>query len=244
MIEHIQNHAQFIANYQQPAIQWAYKRNGNLTATAEYAQNHGALDGIELDPLTRHDVVVYFEQDIYRGFIATMLWGGKKRGFHTIVDADKEVIIEKLQRLRDLLIQGKITDAFISMCRGGENHIDRVDYAFFTKLFYFMCKAYAPNILPQPLILDIHMIYVHCALLLDEYHNGHLLYRWRDRYGLLWYNNQCAADAYVDYVERMQNISNSINVTAEKLEEYLFSLQPANANSFIYQEVWNQRALL
>ena len=246
MIEFIQTHAEAIQNYHQPAIPWAFRQDGLLKLNVQYAQDRGALEGIDLAPMTRHDVVNYYNQDLYRGFMATMLWGNKNSGFHKIVDANRNMIIEKLERIKAYVTRGDIRNAFLSMCRGGVNHIDQVDYAFFTKLFYFMSKAFSPQNMPQPLILDRHMKFVHCALLLDEYHNGHLLYRWSERNGLYWYHstNQCAAGVYMDYIERMCNVANSITVAPETLEEFLFSVQPANPDSFVYQEVVNQNNLI
>ena len=132
------------------------------------------------------------------------------------------------------------------MCRDEEYHLEQIDYAFFTKLLYFMSKAFPTYNAFRPLILDSHMIVAHCALLLDEYQNGHYLYKWRDKYGLVWYkaSSICAADVYMDYVERMHNIATSINTESENLEAFLFATQPGNQQSFIYQDVYNHRNLL
>ena len=48
----------------------------------------------------------------------------------------------------------------------------------------------------------------------------------------------------MDYIERMCNVANSITVAPETLEEFLFSVQPANPDSFVYQEVVNQNNLI
>ena len=73
MIEFIQTHAEAIQNYHQPAIPWAFRQDGLLKLNVQYAQDRGALEGIDLAPMTRHDVVNYYNQDLYRGFMATML---------------------------------------------------------------------------------------------------------------------------------------------------------------------------
>ena len=250
MINYIHQHAAVIRIYQQPAIPWAYNKNGALNRNVQYAQEHGALDGIAVDDLNRQDVVNYFQQDLYRGFIVTMLWGHKHimatKGFRTIIDTNKNDIVQKLDNVKALIVNGNIEAAFLSMFSGEPNQIDQVGYSFYTKLLYFMCKAFAPNTSPLPLIYDSHMVYVHCALLLDELHNGHQLYKWREHYGVVWNHatKQCATSAYMDYINRMNDIAANIQTSSENIEAFLFSLHPANPISFVYQEVYNQRNLL
>lgn len=250
MINYIQQHATAIRNYQQPAIPWVYNRNGAINANVQYAQAHGALNGIAYADMTRHDVVTYFQQDLYRGFIATMLWGHKhimsSKGFRTIVDANRNDIVQRLDNVKSLIGNGNIDSAFLSMCPGMHNKIDEVSFSFFTKLIYFMSKAFAPTTTPLPLIYDSHMVYVHCALLLDEFHNGHQLYKWREHSGVVWNHatKQCATEAYMDYINRMNNIAVNTQTSSENIEAFLFSLHPANPVSFVYQEVYNQRNLL
>ena len=245
MIEFIKQHADVIRAYQQPAIPWAYKNGNTLKACVQYAKERGALAGIEYQPMTRQDVVNYFTQDLYRGFIATMLWGHKTWGFKTVVDSDKNDVIKKLNNVKTFLIQGEIRNAFVYLY-SNETSIEKVGPSFITKLLYFMSKAFAPQNTPQPLILDSHMIVVHCALLLDEYHSGHELYKWRDSSGIVWYHdtNDGVTDVYMDYITRLNNIAETIYTTSENLEAFLFSLHPANLLSFIYQEVFIQRAII
>lgn len=245
MIGFIRQHADIIRSYQQPAIQWAYKQNGTLKANIQYAEVHGVMEGIEYAPMTRDDVTDYFRQDIYRGFIATMLWGGKTRGFHTVVGTSRNNVVNSLNKVRTLLEQGNSVGALLTMY-SGNNKIEQVGYSFITKLLYFMSRAYATQVSPRPLILDSHMVVVHCALLLDEYQNGHDLYKWKSHSGVVWYHatSDCAVDAYADYIVRMDTLAASINTSADTLESFLFSFHPADPLSFIFQEVHNQKHLL
>lgn len=257
MIEYIKQHEEDIRNHQHNPINWWINNNGELHAGVKKALQKGALTGITLNPQTnypegisREDVIKYFQQDLlYLGFIAAMLWG-KTRQLETIVDIPHKKIEEKLIRVKDKLIKGEITDAFISMSEvnsndeGDSNKIDGVGPAFFTKIFYFMSKAFAPMEKPIPLILDSHMMYIHCALLIDYDEDVKEYYKWhvdkKGNAGITWSHTSPKFKSevvYWDYINRMHNISFNEGYPADKLEEYLFDTIPLSPGYEIYEEV-------
>ena len=250
MIEYINQHEDDIRNHQQKPIKWWINRTGKI-----YEQIIKVIEPNEEKKdftLTRDKIVEYYKQDLYRGFIATMLWGGKnKNGLETIIRQERDGedgLEKKLCRVKKLLQQGKIREAFISMCKGEvsdktqSNYIEQVGPAFFTKVFYFMSKAFPPKDTPIPLILDSHMMYIHCALLLEE-QAKQSYYKWykpkKGKEGIDWrkQNSEFVADAYINYINKMHIISQEINCSTDALESYLFDLKPGKKGSSIYQEV-------
>ena len=249
MIEYIRQHKGDIQTHHQDPICWWKKKNNTLHASVQYALDKKALTGIELDsntlfpkPIRRKDVIKYYKQDIYRGFIATMLWG-RTRWLKSIVDIPKGTIELKLVDVKNKLIKGDIRDAFISMY-SGINKIKGVDWAFFTKVLFFMGKAFAPKRKPIPLILDGHMMYIHCALLIDDNEAVEKYYKWyvdnkSGKEGVGWSHSDAKfkSEAYLDFINRMHTISSNECYSADKLEEYLFDTIPVTPGSDIYNKV-------
>lgn len=256
MIEYIRQHKGDIHTHHQDPICWWKKKNNTLHASVQYALDNKALTGIELDsntpfpkPIRREDVIKYYKQDIYRGFIATMLWGRTRR-LKTIVNTSPKDIEDKLKRVETKLKQGEIKDAFISMCEDGlmckcdSNKIKGVDWAFFTKVLFFMGKAFAPKRRPIPLILDSHMMYIHCALLIDDNEAVEKYYKWyvdnkSGKEGVGWSHSDAKfkSEAYIDFINRIHTISSNECYSADKLEEYLFDTIPVTPGSDIYKKV-------
>ena len=135
------------------------------------------------------------------------------------------------------------------MCKGKandktkSNYIKQVGPAFFTKVFYFMSKAFPPKNAPIPLILDNHMMYIHCALLLEEQQAKQSYYKWykpkKGKEGIVWrkQDSKFVADVYINYINKMHIISQKISCSTDALESYLFDLKPGKKGSSIYEEV-------
>lgn len=247
MIEYIKNHVCDIRKHTQNPMPLQNQ-------TLDSVKKHKAFTGINLEEdMSRQDVINYFSEDLYKGFIATMLWGGKHRitpnYFKEIIDISKDEVSDKIKRIKGLLQKEDIMGAYVSMCEGGEpeeaksNYIKNIGPAFFTKLFYFMSKAFVPDIKCMPLILDSHMQYVHCGLLLDEYQDNQPYYKWytprksKEGIGLIHKDPNFRADAYMDYIKRMNSIACALECETDDMEAYLFDLRPGEKQSFIYKEI-------
>ena len=104
---------------------------------------------------------------------------------------------------------------------------------------YFITKAF-PNGQPiLPIILDSHMLYAHCDILLDQQKSGGGYYSWTTT---LRFHNR--ANAYVDYCNRINNLANQYQISPDRLESYIFNMRPGDTNSLVYQSVFNRRHLL
>lgn len=255
MKSYILQHTDDIKIYQQNLSPWWITKSGGLDARVENALKKGALEGIALDsntnypaPISREDVINYFQQKLYRGFMAAMIWG-KTRRLKTIVNTSPNNIEDKLKRIETKLKQGEIKEAFMSMCEDSliskcdSNKIEGVDWAFFTKILFFMGKAFAPKRRPIPLILDSHMMFIHCALMIDDNEDIEKYYKWyidkKGNEGVTWLrtSSDFKSDVYLDYINRMNTIAFSEGYVADKLEEYLFDTITVSPGSDIYEEV-------
>ena len=134
------------------------------------------------EELTRSKVRASFKYEdkkdrgeaLYTGFVAVMLWGGLGSDGKTFGHLEKAMsqdnkkdVVEKLLRVKDLLDDGKIADAFGSMCPRQENKILGIDVSYFTKLLFFMNNA-GDGSNPFPLIYDNWGWRIHAALLISK----------------------------------------------------------------------------
>lgn len=99
------------------------------------------IEGIQI--LNRDIVFRAFEEDLYKGFVYAMLWGGLGAGqgswgnlVYPMTTPVNEMT-EKLSRVNSLLAENNIKEAFVSMLRG-ENKIKGIGPSYFTKILYFM----------------------------------------------------------------------------------------------------------
>lgn len=181
------------------------------------------LDGIKC--LNRGIVFSAFEEDLYKGFVYAMLWGGLGvgqgvwRNLTTAMSFSKDTITEKLKRVKSLLDDGNLKEAFISMHRGN-NKIKGIGPSYFTKILYFMYSKDRKAEL-YPLIYDKWGMHIHSALLLEAGQN-------LNSYGFLYIigdrKKRCILyDIYDDYLKRMKALSDELKLKNPGiLEEFLF----------------------
>ncbi len=200
-------------------------------------------------PLTREEVRVAFEKDVYKGFVTAMLWGGlgsNGQSFNHLEKAleksKKEEVIRKLNSVKELISQGKIGDAFLSMCFGGDNKIDGVDVSYFTKILFFMSDINSSAVIP--LIYDKWGWHIHAAILLSNGDKGKVLQFFNILASLkkgkenqiiinptvvLPSSKKMRIDAYEDYINVIYSISQAIpkKPSPGNLEQYLFGYSRA-----------------
>ena len=75
----VKRHIDDINNYIQPSIHWREGRFAIPAGRVE-ATNGDFAEVVRNLPveLSREDVVSFFREDLYKGFVATILWGGIK----------------------------------------------------------------------------------------------------------------------------------------------------------------------
>ncbi len=231
----IKNNINNINNYTQPSIHWREGRFANPVKKAE-ATNGDFAEVVRNLPaeLTREDVVKLYREDLYKGFVATIVWGGISRfqaeGIAT--NNDRNTTMPKLESLVALLRNAntdiaRIEDTIASLRRGGVNYFYGIGPSYFTKLLYFLSFDMDINI--RPLIYDENMKPVHCALMPDTGRNPFFYYVPVDK-KVVYAANTKFEDVYYDYCELMCETASAIGVEVKNLEAWVFGW-PANINT-------------
>ena len=188
------------------------------------------------DTLNRKAVwnIFHLEKDLYKGFVASMLWGGINatrcakghKGDRMTTDAykaftyPKKEVVEKLSNVRTSLNKKDTEEAFTSMVSIKKNHIPGIGISFFTKLLYFM----SPDaITPRLLIYDKWSTYIHCALLIDDSKRKvHDYYKKVNSDGTIALA-RTPVDLYMDYIDVMTKTAQANDIMdVSRLEAFLF----------------------
>ena len=226
-IHFVKAHIEEIRNYVQPAIRWREGRFAPSVAKAE-ASGGDFAEVIRALPaeLRREDVVAYFKEDLYKGFVASVLWGGISR-FNPEEIArrnDRSSVVPKLERLKTLLrksryFSGIILEAVDSMQRGEMNNIYGIGPSFFTKILYFLSADLA--LVTRPLIYDENMKPVHFALCPEVGLNPFFYYI---PFGkrMDFSERTYFEDVYLPYCEMMSRVAEDLDVDVTNLESWLF----------------------
>ena len=231
----IKNHINNINNYIQPAIHWREGRFANPVGKAE-ATNGDFAEVVRNLPaeLSRDDVVRFFREDLYKGFVATIMWGGISRFQAEGIarNNDRNSALPKLQRLVALLRDSgtdieRIEDAIASLRRGGENYFYGIGPSYFTKLLYFL--AYDMDLNTRPLIYDENMKPVHFALMPEAEKNPFFYYVPIGN-KVTYAEFTSFEDVYYDYCELMCETACEIGVDVKNLDASVFGW-PANINA-------------
>ena len=230
----IKNHINNINNYTQPAIHWREGRFANPVGQAE-ATNGDFAGVVRILPaeLSREDVVRFFREDLYKGFVATIMWGGISRfqAEGIALNNDRNTTLPKLERLIALLRNAetdieRIEDAIASLRRGGDNYFYGIGPSYFTKLLYFL--AYDMDLNTRPLIYDENMKPVHFALMPEAGKNPFFYYVPGSK-KVVYAESTSFEDVYYDYCELMCETARELSVDVKNLEAWVFGW-PANIN--------------
>lgn len=234
--DYIEYHKEEIKQFAQTGYAW--KKGYTPLFLSTVSEANPTFDSILKnlpEELNRDTVRSYFEEeDLYKGFIACMLWGGinatryakghkgdlKTTNAYKAFTHDRDKVVKKLNSVKEYLNDGRIDKAFSSMADPNENHIPGIGVSFFTKLLYYLSPKGAT---PKPLIYDKWSTYIHCALLIDEPKENALdFYKGVNKDGTLS-NVKKQAELYKAYLEIMKRTAekNEIEDTA-KLEAFLF----------------------
>ena len=226
------NHTNDINNYVQPSIHWREGRFANPVGKAE-ATNGDFAEVVRNLPaeLSREDVVRFFREDLYKGFVATIMWGGISRYIAEDIarNNDRDTTIPKLERIVALFRDSetdfeRIEKAIASLKRGGENYFYGIGPSYFTKLLYFL--AYDMNLNTRPLIFDDNMKPVHFALMPEAGKNPFFYYVPTVN-KVIYAEFTSFEDVYYDYCELMCETARKIGVDVKRLDAWVFGW-PAN----------------
>ena len=231
----IKNHIDDINNYVQPSIHWREGRFAKPVAKAE-STNGDFAEVVRNLPaeLSREDVVGFFRKDLYKGFVATIMWGGISRfqAEEIALRNDRATTMPKLERLVAMLRNSetdieRIESAIASLKRGGENYFYGIGPSYFTKLLYFL--AYDMDLGVRPLIYDENMKPVHFALMPEAGRNPFFHYA-TDGNKVDYAEFTTFEDVYYDYCELMCDTAREIGTDVKNLEAWVFGW-PANINA-------------
>lgn len=185
-------------------------------------------------------------ETLYKGFVAAMLWGGlgsDGKSFSHLEsvasEAKKSDIITKLGRVKELLENNDVREAFGSMCPKQTNKIEGIDVSYFTKLLFFMCSDSEPKG-KCPLIYDNWGWHIHAALLINKgeeeldklfkFFNISVQVKKKDNHYILHPHVVLSdslnrrKEAYENYIDMMYEQSKSLSDTLSpgNLEQFLF----------------------
>ncbi len=229
-LEYIKNNVDNINDFTQNVFNWktyANKKTIPIIVEAERYLEFGRVVKDMSDKLNREQVAYYYKEDIYKGFIATLLWGGMHKGrynkaednnFFRVLSVNKEDVVSRIVKIKSLL-SNNIRGAFLAS-KNEDNHIKGIGDSYWTKIMYFL--KYDDYSGLKPLIFDSIMQKVHCAILIDTIGD-----KVKDWYYLDNKNNLClkkpSDDAYMDYIERMKQLSDKFGIEkVDNLEAALF----------------------
>lgn len=222
----------FIANYTQQAFPLRLrKQSGEYRNSIEQAlvnEDFTRVLPTIPNPISRQGVIDCFNQGLYEGFIATLLWGGKHleqfAGFQNIIKQNCTAdIIAKLGNVKSLLENNRIALAYDSMLPHQPNHIKGVNASFFTKLLYFLSSGI--NLPHKPLILDNVLQWTRCAFMIEAGAN-YIMYYSLNNDELQINQNNYNGNIYTNYINTMSNKALELDVDPDKLEAFLFSTCP------------------
>ena len=235
--------------YVDPLRLWKTRKDGTpYESTAEVMAAGGSMaETLQAIPeqLDHARVAECYRQDLYRGFVATLLWGGMPRNatysgtLRKIAQMDRREVVAKLSRLRKLLEENRVGEAFESMTcdpetgAGNENHIDGIAENYASKILFFL--TYDMPATPRPLIYNKYLAYTHCALIPDRKRRARY-YSYDKAEGRLVSNifkPDLAAEIYTDYCTSLAELAsrcgaNNVGIFVEWI--YDWPSEPKNGD--------------
>ena len=117
--------------------------------------------------VTRQQIVDLFaNNNLYDAYLCTMVWGNigtfqnGRRYFEAAFAIPRQEVKAKIKNLIQLIENNDIEGAFVSMCRGGQNHFSGLGVSFFTKILYFVGESLKMGNTVLPLIFDSNSLKV------------------------------------------------------------------------------------
>ena len=225
-IHFVQAHVDDIRNYVQPATHWREGSFATPVARVEAAGGDFALAIRSLpETLRRDDVVACMREDLYKGFVAAIVWGGLSR-FRPEEMArrnDRASVVPKLERIKALLQESnedseKILETVASMGRGRENYFYGIGPSYFTKLLYFL--SVDMELATRPLIYDENMKPAHFALMPEFDQNPFEFYLTIMKDKMI--PRTRFENVYLPYCELIVRVAAELGVDVTNLESWLF----------------------
>jgi len=220
-----------IQAFNEPTYQWS--------RSYDKYRSHVAVEKLYLlfpdRKISRSAVIQLFKQDDQiLAFVAAMIWGGISTGgvsgdhFSLALALETERLLSILQTAKQLVVKGQYIRAFQYF--EGEGKIPGIGHSFHTKLIFFFGQT--SDQMLKPLIFDRWSKMALCTLLCDTGLDSDLL-----RLGCRFKDDEIVipprllAQAYEYYIHLVNSVADEINVTASRLEEFLFGCNRKQDNS-------------
>ena len=201
--------------YNRPAVDWMVTEEGNpnkrlIRTMHDFPQFADVVNQIPR-PLSRQDVYNCYMDDLYKGYVATLLWDNFRREpFHIyyylpFLATEAEEVRIQLAKTKNHLQQGdmSLSELFKAMNDPVRFQIaPRINHTRFSLAMDFMSSS---NGTIHPLLLNQKMMSVHCALLLEEQGLSQSLYSFEETVSAS--QDSSLANCYEDYCRRIGDIA-------------------------------------
>ncbi|MCR4828668.1 MAG: hypothetical protein K5864_04310 [Bacteroidales bacterium] len=203
--------------YQRPAVDWMITEKGKPNSRLERTL-HDFPEFTEVvkqipRPLSRQDVLKCYEEDLYKGFVATLLCDRLRRDpfvvyqlFPFLVEPTENVQA-KLNEIQAHLRQGDLTlSELFTACESPSKLqiAERINSRIFTLTLDHLAMTGCK--ITHPLMYNPRMRDVHCALLLENVGTSQPFYNIEgDRVTIN--DNSSEAECYEDFCMRLGNLS-------------------------------------
>ena len=203
--------------YQRPAVDWMVTEKGNsnsrLGRTMHDFPEFGEVVRQIPRPLSRREVFQCYEHDLYKGFVATLLWERlRQEPFHVhhlfpFLVEPVDNVRARLKEIQNHLRLGDISIAeLFAACESSSKLqlAEKVNYKLFTQAMDYLAMGGCK--IEHPLMYNPRMRDVHCALLLEDMGTAQPFYDIDgDRVAIG--ENSSEAECYEDYCQRIGDIS-------------------------------------
>lgn len=213
--DYLERKASEWVGYNRPAVDWMITERGNRNTRLVRTMHDFPLFGEVVKqiprPLTRQGVYDCYKEDLYKGFIATLLWNNmRQEPFHIylylpfLVEPIEDVR-ERLTKAQEHLKQGDMSLAELFNAMNDPEQLQiatRINQTRFSLALDFLSSS---DKIAHPLLFNQWMMSVHCALLLEEKGLSQPFYDFEER--IVAGKNSSLAECYEDYCRRFGDIT-------------------------------------
>lgn len=202
--------------YERPAVDWMITDNGEINRRLirtmhDFPKFAEVVKQIPR-PLTRQMIFDCYKEDLYKGYVATLLWDNFcVQPFPIylylpfLATAAKEVR-EKLTMVQDHIKKGdmSLVELFTAMNDPSQLQLaPKINWSRFSLALDFLSCSSTQS--PHPLMFCSRMMMIHCALLLEEIGESQPFYNFIDR--VSFKDNIMPPECYLDYCQRIGDIA-------------------------------------
>ena len=203
--------------YNRPAVDWMVTEKGNpnkrLKRTMHDFPKFAEVVEQIPRPLSRQDVFNCYKEDLYKGFVATLLWDKFRQEpfpiylYLPFLVEPVDAVRAKLKEMQKHIVSGdmSLSELFTACESPSQLQLaNRINPSVFTMALDFLA-ADSCNIV-HPLMFNARLMKVHCALLLEDLGTDQPFYNIEGE-NVTVNTNSSAAECYEDYCRRLGDIT-------------------------------------